>query len=284
DNGGATLNDVDSYISWERGFTKSMMGIPQSFAWNATPPNAAEYRNMVYQHIINNVKGYLPYVWYDSGNYLPNYTAMFNEAKAIHPELKGELVQAIMNGVYTRDNSGVSPDLAGVKAAFWAYNGNTYVVVVNTSGNSQTVSIQLPFGTTGTLSSLFKRLPNTLTFNGGKLTGNIGKQEVEVYKIVSSLTGIQANNKAMLPTLSILPNPARGNTLVRYLLATDYDVKITLHDLLGKELMQIANEKQTIGEHDLTINTESLLDGIYFVKISINEKQIVQKLLISKSE
>jgi len=117
------LNSVDYYISWARvNSSKPIWGIVQAYKWSGgsnVPPSATQYRNMSYQYIISNVKGYLPYIWYESSDsYLPNF-AMFSEAQLINADLKGELVQAIMNGTYTRCNTGVNNSTAGVKAASW---------------------------------------------------------------------------------------------------------------------------------------------------------------------
>ncbi len=54
-----------------------------------------------------------------------------------------------------------------------------------------------------------------------------------------------------------------------------------MYDILGKEIMQVVNEKQTEGGHQLKINTANLQNGIYFVRMSINGRQQTQKLIIS---
>jgi hypothetical protein len=65
-------------------------------------------------------------------------------------------------------------------------------------------------------------------------------------------------------------------------LAKNSSVKISVYDLLGKEVMEVVNENQTAGEHQRTLNTENFQNGIYFVKMNVNGICQTQKLIISK--
>ncbi|MBA3706426.1 MAG: T9SS type A sorting domain-containing protein, partial [Bacteroidetes bacterium] len=101
---------------------------------------------------------------------------------------------------------------------------------------------------------------------------------VIVFESNSVSTEISAVDDKQL-SFNIYPNPASKLAVISYQLSENSQVKISVCDLLGKELMIPVNEKQSIGEHLLSINTEQLQNGIYFVKM--NDKQI-QKLIINK--
>ena len=60
-----------------------------------------------------------------------------------------------------------------------------------------------------------------------------------------------------------------------------YKVSISIYDVLGKEVIQVIDEKQNAGEHQLNINTEQLQNGIYFVKMGVNAVITTQKILIN---
>ncbi|MBA3705912.1 MAG: hypothetical protein H0W84_08450, partial [Bacteroidetes bacterium] len=51
-------------------------------------------------------------------------------------------------------------------------------------------------------------------------------------------------------------------------MAINSEVKIAVDDILGKEIMQIVNEKQTQDYYQLITNTQQLQTGIYFVKMN----------------
>ncbi len=108
----------------------------------------------------------------------------------------------------------------------------------------------------------------------------------------SLLTAIDTTIKAITTSIhnvdladfnfEIFPNPASEEAVVSYQLADNADVKITIADLLGKEVMQVTNEKQNAGEHQRNINTEQLQNGIYFVEMNFNGRQLTQKLVIER--
>jgi hypothetical protein len=81
---------------------------------------------------------------------------------------------------------------------------------------------------------------------------------------------------------AVYPNPTNHMVYISYQLPYYQSVKIALFDTLGKEVMNLADEKQDTGEHLLSLNTGKLQNGIYFVKMNLNEEQIAEKLIVSK--
>jgi hypothetical protein len=83
-------------------------------------------------------------------------------------------------------------------------------------------------------------------------------------------------------SFSIYPNPASQSAFIIYQLSENSNVKISVYDLPGKEILQLINEKQNVGEHQLTFDTGQLPNGIYFVKIDEDGEYQIQKLIINK--
>ncbi len=94
-------------------------------------------------------------------------------------------------------------------------------------------------------------------------------------------TGI-ANISSTNIQATLYPNPANKTVIINYQLITNSEVKISLYDLLGKEVMQIVDEKQNEGERQLNINTEQLQNGVYFVRMNTTVGQTINKLIINK--
>jgi hypothetical protein len=92
--------------------------------------------------------------------------------------------------------------------------------------------------------------------------------------------GIASENIATSP-FTIYPNPANTYAIVGYTLTENALVKISVCDVLGKEVMEVAKGKQGNGDHQININTEQLSGGIYMVKMNMNGKQFIQKLIVS---
>lgn len=283
-NGNLGLNQVDYDLSWERSFGKPIISIPQSFKWSFSTlvPTATQYRNMVYQTMINNPKAYLPYVWFDDENYLLNYKCLYYEVKAINNELKGtSLIPAIINGSYTRCETGVDPKTKGIKAAAWEYKGYVYVVAVNTANAVKSANIQLPSGIYQNSNPLYTRLPNSLVLNMNTLSGNMGKYEVQIYKILKINQNTGAKNQS-IGNVNIYPNPSKEITNISFDVFQDSDIEIFVINNVGKIISRLNKRKYDLGNQKIELQTYALNDGMYFVKVVCNNNVFVKNLIIKK--
>ena len=64
------------------------------------------------------------------------------------------------------------------------------------------------------------------------------------------------------------PNPATTQLQVRYALATAGDVRITLHDLLGRDVARLVSGEQGAGEHRARLDTSGLAAGVYVLRMT----------------
>lgn len=78
----------------------------------------------------------------------------------------------------------------------------------------------------------------------------------------------------------LFPNPTKNSFNLRFDSNTNSQIKITIHDVMGKQVLEL-NESSTVGVNNLTINTNSLLSGLYFVTLENgNNKSVIKKLII----
>jgi hypothetical protein len=172
--------------------------LPQSFAWpGGRLPTPTEYRNICYVGLVNGAKGVMPWSIYHNVEselrakkkaegkpaweewYLPDSKELWAECGAVATELKA-LAPLLLDGTRTKLVGGQN-----LSAAVW--NGKTehLLIVANLSETTATkVSLTVPKGLTGDLVSAFKGRPAGLTLADGTLTGEIGKAEVYVYRVV----------------------------------------------------------------------------------------------------
>ncbi|MGQ0827660.1 MAG: N-acetylmuramoyl-L-alanine amidase [Bacteroidota bacterium] len=77
------------------------------------------------------------------------------------------------------------------------------------------------------------------------------------------------------------PNPFTENIAVLYELKNDQDVRITLVDVLGKEIVVNTNDNQSAGTYNVSIHTAELglAPGMYVVKLTTNEGEAFIKLI-----
>lgn len=93
-------------------------------------------------------------------------------------------------------------------------------------------------------------------------------------------------NEKLVPTESRLlqnyPNPFNSSTLIEYVLVKDSKVKITVYDLLGKELRVLVNEPKSRGYHKITFNPEDLPSGVYVYRMEADGYTSSQKMVLLK--
>jgi len=82
-------------------------------------------------------------------------------------------------------------------------------------------------------------------------------------------------------TVSIFPNPTTSDFTVSFELEKPCNMKIVLSDISGQELVQIYDGFSTVGLFTKTVNTENLAKGIYFLKVLIDGKYTVEKIVVN---
>ncbi|MEG1555400.1 MAG: M20/M25/M40 family metallo-hydrolase [Bacteroidales bacterium] len=84
-----------------------------------------------------------------------------------------------------------------------------------------------------------------------------------------------------LGKIQVYPNPASHSTNVSFNLSENTTVAITLFDITGKQVSEsIFTQTFPEGNHTITINLSELTAGVYFCKISTNQKSEIRKLII----
>lgn len=98
-------------------------------------------------------------------------------------------------------------------------------------------------------------------------------------------TGIEGGN-ALLPTKFELsqnyPNPFNPATKINFALPKDGFVKITIFDLLGREIRTLVNENKTAGYYSVDFSSENLSSGFYFYKMESASFIETKKMMLVK--
>ena len=85
--------------------------------------------------------------------------------------------------------------------------------------------------------------------------------------------------------LSIYPNPANEVCTMTYELAEAGRVTVSIYNMMGMKVMDVANLRQESGQQEMRLSTESLATGIYSCRIAFeSENSWVKtiKLIIEK--
>ena len=79
--------------------------------------------------------------------------------------------------------------------------------------------------------------------------------------------------------IQIYPNPANEAAIVSWQSVKRSVVKLSVYDVMGREIMKVADKEEQTGKHIAELNLSNFEKGIYFVKISINDIMLTKKLI-----
>lgn len=93
-------------------------------------------------------------------------------------------------------------------------------------------------------------------------------------------SAIAPTQTAAAVTVAVYPNPSSTSTTVSFMLEEKAQATVKLYDYAGK-LIDVLLDKQVNGKQQLSLATESLAKGLYFITLTVNnEAQQVSKLVV----
>jgi hypothetical protein len=142
----------------------------------------------------------------------------------------------------------------------------------------------------------------TVAFEANANVGCIGKKVGVLLKNSSAITSswaaadlvrVNANHSItsvpqtqMKPSVFSLaqnyPNPFNPSTNISYTLKNSGKVRLSVYDLLGREVAVLANEIQTAGAHEARFSAGGMSSGIYFYKLQTGNEVITKKMMLLK--
>jgi len=161
-------------------------------------------------------------------------------------------------------------------ASFEYMNDSTAVRSDSTCGDYhrmlKTGTYSLTFKAQGyypkTVSGVYVKMDSTTILN------------VKLRPISSGITGNETPLNFMLS--QNYPNPFNPFTNIKYQVANNTDVRLTIFDILGKEITTLVNEKQTPGDYEVRFDGSKLSSGIYFFKLTAGDFSDVKSMILVK--
>jgi hypothetical protein len=149
-------------------------------------------------------------------------------------------------------------------------NNDLVIIIINNSDQDKSIDLEgdgLPpefkmFRTSS--AENFKQLPNTTATN-------ITMKAKSITSLASGNLPTKAENELSDSEISIYPNPARENLLVRNASGCHY----TLHDFQGRCLLS-----GILTDQEQKIELNNMPSGVYMVTITGNDRRASQKLTI----
>ena len=80
---------------------------------------------------------------------------------------------------------------------------------------------------------------------------------------------------------NLYPNPTTAETFVKFTLSDAAKIKISVTDILGKEVLPSIENIYSPGDQSISINKNNTLGkGIYFVNLNMNGSKMCKKISI----
>jgi hypothetical protein len=78
------------------------------------------------------------------------------------------------------------------------------------------------------------------------------------------------------------PNPFNPTTVIGYTLAERAKVKLSIHDMTGREVRTMVNSEQQAGSYSVTFDAGLLPSGVYLYRITIGSQMLTRKMVLLK--
>ncbi len=116
---------------------------------------------------------------------------------------------------------------------------------------------------------------------GGRGLNPPGTTAPSSYLQYQVLTGVQTNNQPAEFSLSQnYPNPFNPMTNIEFYLPKYANVKIIVNDLLGREVVELANLNYSAGRHTVSFEGKNYPSGIYFYTMYLDGAKFETKKMI----
>lgn len=176
-------------------------------------------------------------------------------------------IQFTLNSVYTRSPDEISPIDANTSSIIQFLTGPKISSVKADDGNHRVVYFGFAFEQVNDATiadSLIARSVRWLT--DGIILNNPTEETV------ASDYRLEQN----------YPNPFNPTTLISYSIPTESLVSLIIYDVMGREVDNLVNGRQSAGNYEIEFDASALASGTYFYKLTAGEFVSVKKMSLLK--
>jgi hypothetical protein len=104
-------------------------------------------------------------------------------------------------------------------------------------------------------------------------------------ELVSGSVGVKGGSQSIANQYRLnqnYPNPFNPSTEISFSLAKSEKVKLTVYNLLGKEVAVLVNGVRNAGPQTVTFNAPNLSSGVYFYKLEAGSTVLSKKMMLLK--
>ena len=135
-------------------------------------------------------------------------------------------------------------------------------------GRPRALTFATDDGKTAWVGQFSQPAPAAQMFTTDELVTSIGGEDVEVPNEFS----LKQN----------YPNPFNPSTKITYSVGTASKVKLTVYDMLGREVATLVNQTKRPGEYTVNFNASNLSSGVYIYSLNADGQTISKKMTLMK--
>lgn len=155
--------------------------------------------------------------------------------------------------------------------------GNNYEYDISSNTWREVAFMQTPRHSTGAVAYDNK----IYVIGGGNAYGVSPSNVTEVFTI--NLTNVEEHiNPSFYNLQQNFPNPFNPSTIIEYSISEPSDVKLSIIDVIGREVVTLINKYQTAGEYKIKFDAVNLSSGTYLYTLNVNGKMEIKKMLLIK--
>ncbi|MEO8514371.1 MAG: choice-of-anchor D domain-containing protein [Ignavibacteria bacterium] len=187
---------------------------------------------------------------------------------------------------YIRD-AGVLGDISGDTTAEVLYSTQQPGKVFVLNGKNGTILFSYEFGTTTN-----QRADRVAALNS--VDGNAFNEFVAVCRdgrikcfnggpgVIIGITNINTNIPEKFALYQNYPNPFNPETQIKFDIPRASNVKISVYDIIGREVSVLVNSKMEPGVYNASWNASPYASGVYFYRLTADDFVSVKKMVIVK--
>ena len=82
--------------------------------------------------------------------------------------------------------------------------------------------------------------------------------------------------------LGVSPNPVASGGVVRVSVPETGRVRVSVVDVLGREVSVLADGERTAGTHDVALDAGRLAPGVYVVRVTVGRETVARRVTVAR--
>jgi hypothetical protein len=127
---------------------------------------------------------------------------------------------------------------------------------------------------------------NDVFITGFTMSGGDMMASTSIIATLKYGSGMLTENDAVIPVAFKLyqnyPNPFNPSTVIKFDVGQPSNVRITIYDILGREILVPVNSALEPGNYQFNLNMQNYSSGVYFYELKVNGYREVKKMTLVK--